>query len=45
MVSTINYATIVVALLDEGLKLMVNTLYHTSFVKTNPRIVVGDKHI
>jgi hypothetical protein len=44
MVSTINCATIIVALLDEGLKLMANTLCHT-FVKTNRRIVVGDKHI
>jgi hypothetical protein len=41
----INCATIVVALLDEELKLMANTLYHTSFVKTKPRIAICDTHI
>jgi hypothetical protein len=37
---TINCATTIVALLDEGSKLMANTFYHTSFVKTNPKIAV-----
>jgi hypothetical protein len=45
MVFTINFVTAVVAFLDEGLKLMANTFYHTSFVKKNPRNAIGDKHI